>query len=158
MFLFFCCSSYQTTSFREFGASYHGLPLPRACCATAPRLDMTPQLTSIDIKRGRGPCVSLRVLAQPRVGARDPTRGGTCASLKSSCGCLQRRRAAPPSRHRAGKAHRRRAACSRGSAAAGRHKRSAASQGSFLGLLLGSTTGLPVRGACATLFFRQDKK
>ena len=63
-----------------------------------------PQLASIDLQHDEAPCALVSPSRFSRRRPRRPCVTGACASLTSSRGSLWRRRAAPPSRHRAGEA------------------------------------------------------
>ena len=103
-------------------------------------------------------CAFVRPSRVPAPAFETPARCVACASLTSSRGSLRRRRAAPPSRHRVGEA---RDGGQPAAEAQQQQKSRQPSQGSCLAHLppfWRSTTGLPVRGACGSLLFRQDKK
>ena len=89
-----------------------------------------------------------------------PRVTGACASLTSSSGSLWRRRAAPPS-HAIEQATSRDEDGRPAAQAEQQQKSRQPRQGSCLAHLppfWRSTTGLPARGACGSLLFRQDKK
>ena len=130
--MFFCFFVVLVTN-NEFQEVWGQLPWPSTATGLLCDRAATGYDPPIDEHRHKTRPGTLRLVARPRAASRRRSRPHARrhlrASRKSSCGCLQRRRAAPPSRHRAGKAHRRRAACSRGSAAAEQQKSRAARHG-----------------------------
>ena len=159
--MFFCFFVVLVTN-NEFQGVWGQLPWPSTATGLLCDRAATGYDPPIDEHRHKTRPGTLRLVARPRAASRRRSRPHARrhlrASRKSSCGCLQRRRAAPPSRHRVGEA---RDGGQPAAEAQQQQKSRQPSQGSCLAHLppfWRSTTGLPVRGACGSLLFRQDKK
>ena len=156
-FAFFLCG-YTTKDTRGGSGPRDGRSRTRwPLTGTSTPCDLTTstQLASIDMQYDQAPCAFVLHSRFLRRRSNRPRVTGACASLTSSSGSLWRRRAAPPS-------SRQRRATTTVSLQPRLSSSRAAKEGSQTRQITcrcfwGSTTGLPARGACGSLLFRQDK-